>query len=616
MKAGDLLHQLNETDEVANVEAKTGSQVGKSILETVCAFSNEPQLGGGHILLGARKADNTLWPTYEIEGIDDPDQIQSDLATQCAAIFNRPVRPQMSVESINNKNVVVVFVRELPDGDKPIYFKKDGLPRGAFRRIGTTDQRCTDEDMQLFAYSRSTGTYDEVIVPDADLSDIDYSAIKQYREIRRGIKPDAEELGWSDEELLVALSCAKREKSKLRPTVAGIIMFGKRRALRRLFPLMRVDYIRVAGREWVSDPNKRFDTVEIRGPLVSAVQRTHATVLDDIPKGFHLNSGEIQRKEIPIVPDRVIREALVNALMHRNYRLHSPIQIIRYSNRLEIRNPGFSLTSEERFGEPGSIQRNPKIAGILHDLHIAETKGSGIRVMQELMQEAHLSPPYLESDRSRDQFMAILLFHHFLSKEDWEWLARFQKLGLSDDDHRALIFLREIGAINNLGYRNLNHVDTLTASGRLRKIRDLELIEKKGGGANTYYIPTNKLLNTTDLEPNTTDLEPNTTDLEPNTTDLEGPPQEIQNLLNKLPAKAGEKRIFRVILTLCAWRKLHPTEIATYCNRNSIYLRERYLSKLLDDGLVAIDGPKKSKKIAYRTTDAGKDWLKNHYPKK
>jgi len=494
MKAIELLRQLNETDELNNVEAKTASQIGKSVLETVCAFSNEPHLGGGHILLGIKEESKfSLWPTYEVEGIQDPDKAQCDLATQCADTFNRPVRPKMSVESINNKNVIVVFVPEAPNGDKPVYFKKTGLPKGAFRRIGSSDQSCTDEDMQLFASSRMSKSYDEELVPEADLSDIDYSAIKQYREIRRGVKPDAEELEWSDEDLLLALSCAKREKGKIRPTVCGILVFGKRKALRRFFPMMRVDYIRVAGREWVSDPTNRFDTIEIRNSLVSAVQRTHATVLDELPKGFHLNEGEIQRKEIPIVPIRVIREALVNAMMHRNYRIHGPIQIIRYANRLEIRNPGYSLKSEDRFQEPGSNQRNPKIAAIFHDLHIAETKGSGIRVMQQLMQEAHLSPPYLQSDRLGEQFNAILLFHHFLSKHDWEWLSRFQQYNLCEDDHRALIFIREVGAIDNLGYRSLNHVDTLTASGRLRRLRDQGLIEKKGAGSKTYYTPTDKI---------------------------------------------------------------------------------------------------------------------------
>ncbi len=92
--------------------------------------------------------------------------------------------------------------------------------------------------------------------------------------------------------------------------------------------------------------------------------------------------------------------------------------VIRYSNRLEVRNPGYSLKAEERLGQPGSETRNPKIAAVLHDVKFAETKGSGIRVMRELMTENSLSLPLLESDRANNSFMTMLLFHHFLSRTD------------------------------------------------------------------------------------------------------------------------------------------------------------------------------------------------------
>jgi ATP-dependent DNA helicase RecG len=165
--------------------------------------------------------------------------------------------------------------------------------------------------------------------------------------------------------------------------------------------MTRVDYIRVPGREWVPDPDRRFDTIELRDPLFRLIRRAQAAVLDDLPKGFALAEGDLQRQDKPVIPQRVIREALVNALMHRSYRSHSPVQIIRYANRLEIRNPGFSLKSPEHLGEPGSEPRNPRIAAVLHETRFAETKGSGIRVMRETMEQAGLTPPLFESDRGR-----------------------------------------------------------------------------------------------------------------------------------------------------------------------------------------------------------------------
>lgn len=87
----ELLAELNELGEHAKIEAKTASEVGKSALETVCSFSNEPNLGGGHLLLGvAREKDPDLFgkQPYVVVGVSDPERISSELASRCATEFN------------------------------------------------------------------------------------------------------------------------------------------------------------------------------------------------------------------------------------------------------------------------------------------------------------------------------------------------------------------------------------------------------------------------------------------------------------------------------------------------------------------------------------------------
>ena len=143
-----LFEELNSGDENVKIEAKRSSEVGKSILETVCAFANEPDLGGGYLLLGAvRKGfDEQGFPIYEPENISNPDKVQSDLANQCASVFNIRLRPQIKQETFEGKTVIIVKVEEVPAAHKPVYFENKGLPQGAYRRIGSTDQRCTEED--------------------------------------------------------------------------------------------------------------------------------------------------------------------------------------------------------------------------------------------------------------------------------------------------------------------------------------------------------------------------------------------------------------------------------------------------------------------------------------
>lgn len=159
--------------------------------------------------------------------------------------------------------MLVVTVPELDNRHKPLYFKNEGLPRGAWRRIGSTDQRCTEEDLAVF-YTDSD-SYDRGIAEDTDLDDIDENAVRYYRKLREEANPDAEELKYSDIDLLRSLKAIVKDKDgNWRLTNAGLLVFGKQMALRREMPAVRVDYIRVSGTEWVPDPHNRFESIDTR----------------------------------------------------------------------------------------------------------------------------------------------------------------------------------------------------------------------------------------------------------------------------------------------------------------------------------------------------------------
>ncbi len=357
--AQDLLTELNASDESPRIEAKRAREAGRSILETVIAFANEPSLGGGHLLLGVNWEINDKGDTrYWVEGVADPDKLQRDLASQCASMLNVALRPEMSVERVDGCAVVVVFVAEADVSQKPIYFTATGLPKGAYRRVGSTDQRCVDEDLWVLrGASQPQMGPDMAPIPDAQLHDLDPVAIDEYRRLRALVNPQAEELAYETSDLLEALSAVRRVGDQIKPTLAGMVLFGKAMALRRLFPALRVDYVRVVGTQWVDDPESRFTSVDIRQPLMLALPKVEAAVMDDLPKGFRLPEGELQSQQTPLLPRKVIREALANAVMHRSYQDHSPMQIVRYSNRIEILNPGFSLKNMSSLGSPRSRLR-------------------------------------------------------------------------------------------------------------------------------------------------------------------------------------------------------------------------------------------------------------------
>ena len=611
MNAQELLESLTLLDENERIEAKRAQDVGKSLLETICAFANEPGMDGGWLLLGVAPDEQALFPGYAVEGVTDPDKLSADIASQCASVFNMPLRVDIRTESLEGKPVIVVSVPEAAPQAKPIYFKSTGLPRGAFRRIGSTDQRCTEDDLEALYASRQHESFDAGLVAGAELDDLDEKVIADYRAARAEANPDAEELRWADLELLQALNAVRRDASGAwKPTVAGLLLFGTAVALRRSFPMTRVDYIRVPGREWVPHPERRFDTVELRAPMFSLLRRIQAAILDDLPKSFGLEEGQLQRSDQPVIPLRALREVLVNALMHRSYRAHAPVQVIRYANRLEIRNPGFSLKSRDHLGEPGSMSRNPHIAAVLHETRFAETKGSGIRAIREAMDKAGLVPPLFESDRGQDQFSVFFFFHHFLGEEDLRWLGQFRDLHLGNEDARALVVAREAGGIDNATYRALNKVDTLTASNALRRLRDAGLLSQQGKGSATWYQPTGKLTKTDGLSSDLDALSSTPEGLSSNPGALSSNPDALSSnlaparaaLLNELPGELAARvggigqrhqpdRVRDLVVDLCAHRYWRVDELALLLQRNPEFIRQSYLRPLLAQQRIAMTLP-------------------------
>lgn len=593
--ASDLIKRLNEVDESEDLEAKaiSGADPGKSLYETICAMANEPELGGGVVLLGVSR-EMGLFPLYTATGVRDPDKLSSDIASACNSLFNSPVRVSITPEKVGKKIVLKIAVPESGKAQKPVYFKATGLPKGAFRRSGPTDVRCTDEDLTAFFIDQSHESADSQIVKDASWNDLDKNAIQAYRRFRKEAYPAAAELEMSDEDMLEALGAVRIRDGRIRCTLAGLLLFGTQAALRRQFPSMRFDYIRVPSLGWAEDTDMPFEALEMRGSLLLVAQKIMAAIADDLPKAFKIENHQSgQRTETSVLPFRVIREAVVNALMHRNYRVNKPVQILRYPNRLVIKNPGYSLKAEERFDESGSAIRNPVVAEVLHETRYAETKGSGIRVMKRLMEQSGLASPTFDSDRTLDEFTATFLFHHFLDEKDVAWLSNFKSLDLTQDQMKGMIFLREVGAISNSIYRGLNSVDTLTASKSLRKLRTLDLIVEPLTGSKNTYVPGPAFAKLANKDGSTTKsiatMDAKTDDVEPNRflqVIMSEMPDKLRKdvLLAQLQARLKPETAMDLIVRLCKWRALSLAEIARLLDKSSAHVSTKYVQSLVAEG--------------------------------
>ena len=145
-------------------------------------------------------------------------------------------------------------------------------------------------------------------------------------------------------------------------------------------------------------------------------------------------------------------------------------------------------------GMKGSVTRNDTIARVCHDTKLAETKGSGIDRMWRKMVDAGLSRPTMESDRTAATFTIRLLLCHFFSEEMLDWLKRFAAYELNDNQRTALVFLREVGAIDAVAYRQLTGCSPKLVAKELSGIKDQGLMVQKGRARGTYYVPAEILL--------------------------------------------------------------------------------------------------------------------------
>ena len=551
----DVLAELNEIDETARIEAKDSRRgdVGKSVFHTLSAFSNEPGLDGGYLLFGVERGDDGQ---YRPVGVSDPDKLQSDLSSMCSE-FNVPIRPNIEVEKRDDACLVLAFIPEADISVKPVYRKASGLNDGAFRRNGSTDVKCSENDLQALFSDRSGHDYERRDFEDASIDHFDADAIATYRKVLQGRDSDAGLVDWSDEKLLSARECLRMVDDTLRPTVSGLILFGTKQALERwMWMSSRIDYIRVYGRDWSSSADS-MTSQKFWGPLVLTIPKIVDAIVGELPQRMTFPSDAIKRREEAYIPRFTLREAVVNAVMHRDYRQNSSVQIIRYTDRIEIRNPGRSLKPVQRLGEVGSKLRNPNLAHILYQLEFAEAMGSGVGRIKDALKERHLPAPEFESQTASDEFMLTLNFDAAIDEPIPEVGKEFTREPVSADPESGSSEAQSGGSEAQSG-------GSETQSGGS---------EAQSGGLKSSLL---------DELP------------------------ELQALtLGKLGARIPQRVMQNLIRDLCTLRPYRPVELAVLLERSRDYITQNYLTPMVKDGQLERTHPETPghPKQAYRTIE-------------
>ncbi|MBI2843051.1 MAG: putative DNA binding domain-containing protein [Armatimonadetes bacterium] len=474
------VHQCQS--ELENVEVKSAhSGTPRRLYESLSAFSNH--VGGGVLLFGLDEERN-----FDVVGVGSACRLQEDLSSLAASEMEPTLRPEFTVEQVDGRTVVAAEIPELPSTQKPCFYKPAGLQSGSYIRLGNTNRRMTDYEIFGFVSSRQQTTFDQEVVRESTIEDLDQQKLNEYIARLKQARPDASYLNESPERIAAQLRIVRKVEGTLRPTLAGLLVFGK--YPQEFEPQLMITFVQYYGVTEVEKTprGERFlDNRKFEGPVAAIVQGSVDHILASIRKSSLIEG--LWRRDIPEYPIEALREAIVNAIAHRDYSPYargSYVQIRLFADRLEVQSPGglYGNVTEENLEEEQST-RNRVLMRLMEDLHLVENRGSGIRTMIESMRRANLGPPRFED--KRNSFWVTFRNHSLINPEAIAWLNRFADHPLNDAQRLALVYLRNNKRMTNSDYRRLNHVDSVTSNRELRGLVEAHLVKQHSSRRWAYY---------------------------------------------------------------------------------------------------------------------------------
>ncbi len=329
----------------------------------IVAFANAK---GGRIFVGISD-DN------KIKGVKITNKLKSEIQNMA-----RNCNPSVEINLEEFGNVLIVCVKE--GIDKPYKCSS-----GFYLRQSSNSQKLMRDEILYFAVSEGKLKFDEQINTKFNFEkDFDEKKLNDYL-----IKAKISKI-LSNEEILVNLGVARREDKRLLFNNAGVLFFAKQPL--GIIQQAYITCIRYKGIENVDI----IDRLDLKEGIISNIDNAINFVRRNTRLSYEIK--DIQRKEIPEYPIEAIREAITNAVMHRNYfEKGANVFVNIFDNRLEIYNPGGlpKGLSIKDFGKK-CIRRNPLIADLLHRIGYVEKAGTGINRMNKSMSENGLPEPKIE----------------------------------------------------------------------------------------------------------------------------------------------------------------------------------------------------------------------------
>lgn len=425
-----MLEELLTKEEGKILEFKENTKSLPKIIQTIVAFANT---AGGTLIIGIKDK------TKEVIGLANILEEEERIANAISDSVSPLLIPSLQLHTWRDRDLLLISV---PHSFGPYHIKSKGVEEGTYIRFGSTNRLADVATILEIQRLKEHKYFDEQPNFDCTINEINFDLAKElFAKISKKMTDrTAKSLG-----LIV------QHHAKELPSNGAVLLFADH--YREFFP----DAIIRLGRFLGMDKSQIIDQQDLETPISTALEpiiafiRRHTSVAAEI--------GEMRRKDIPQYPPAVVREAVINALLHTDYSIKgSSIQIAIFEDRIEITNPGclpFGLSFEAALSGISQL-RNRVIGRVFRELNLIEQWGSGLGRMINICEKQRIPLPKFEE---LGNFFRTTLYHGV------------NKLFLTEEWHRPIIeYLKRNKKILPKKAQELWKVTSRTASSRLKKM--------------------------------------------------------------------------------------------------------------------------------------------------
>jgi len=432
----------------------SGKMVSKA-LETLCAFANTE---GGILVFGVAD-ERQEKGSARFYGVQENPEALDDLVRKMRTQFHPSIEPVRFVRlpcTLRDGSAGHLVLVQVMKSDKVHSIVDDGT----WTRLDAGNREMTAAESTELSYRRGVRSAESepVAVPLALLETDTWRSFVAARGLRSG----------SFAEQLQRIGLAVQVGSDVLPTRAAVLLFSEEPGSLLAAHGSRAD-IRLMvydGKQAVpgATPNLRRTPNTIRGPLIEQIDTAVKFVLDELAQGLTLSGSGFKTQHL--YPERVVKEAIVNAVIHRDYRLNRDMFIRLFDDRIEVDSPGVfpGNITPANIGKAGSKARNPLIAQNLREFPVPPNidAGEGVKMMFAEMALAKLYPPqYRQNTETAVENVTVTLLNH-------ERPTAWDEVSHWIDAHAA---------IANSDLCQIAGVDTLAASRMLKGWVDQGVLE-------------------------------------------------------------------------------------------------------------------------------------------